>query len=71
MLLNTEVLVEFEAFCIKQLTKCRSKITQEENPRIVHLKILSCFERIRTALNTKTGYEAGRNYETSSENVEN
>ena len=57
MLLNSEVLIEFEAYCIKQFTKCREKISLEVNPRIVHLKILSCFERVRSELDHKTKEE--------------
>jgi hypothetical protein len=75
MLFNTEVLVEFETYCIRQLTKCREKISLEENPRIVHLKILSCFERVRTELDVKMKEESGmlpsRLSDTISENVDN
>ena len=50
MLLNIDTLIDTEAYFIKQFTKCREKISLEENTRIIHLKILACFERVREML---------------------
>ena len=68
-----EGLVEIEAYVIKLFTKTREKIAIENNPRVVHLKILSCLERIKERVSV-TGPDESMNtrdrFDTKTDEIE-